>query len=62
MMPVKKWLTLQEASCFMDMSVNKMRDLVRKEGLTVSVIGDKNRFKVAELEALIEDNILINKV
>ena len=62
MMPVKKCLSLIEASCFMDMSTDTLEDVVMKNGLTISIIGRKKYYLVRELEELIESKIIIKKV
>lgn len=62
MMPIKKWLSLSEACSYMDLSINIFQDLASKNRLTISVIGAKKYFKVAELESLIEENVLIRKI
>ncbi len=56
LLPTKKWLTLQEAAAYLDMSDRHFKTL---HGLTVSIIGNKRYYRVAELEQLIEKNILI---
>lgn len=70
MYPVKKWLSLDEACAFMDMSINPFQDLVRELGLTVSTLppfggskrSNKKYYLVKELEQLIDQNILIRKI
>ena len=62
MFPVKKWLSLQEAASYMDMSENHFQNLRSKSGLTISIIGKKKYYRVSELDQLIEDNILIRKI
>lgn len=59
MMPVKKWLSLPETCCYMDMSAGHFEKLAMEKGLTLSMLNKKKYYKVAELDALIEDNILI---
>ena len=62
MMPVKKRLSLNEACSYMDMSVNHFQNLAKENGLTLSVLGAKKYYMVAELENLFEENIIIKKV
>lgn len=62
MYPVKKWLTHSEACSFLDMSVNHFNGLAFQKGLTVSIIGTKKYYRVDELNNLIEENIIIQKV
>ena len=60
MMPVKKWLSLQESLAYMDMS----RDFFLKSTakLTKSKIGGVWYYKVEELDRLFEDNITMQQV
>jgi hypothetical protein len=58
---VKKWLSLPEAMAFMDMGQTSFLKLATDSRLTVSVIGSKKYFKVAELEKVIEDHIIIHQ-
>ncbi len=70
MYPVKKWLSLDEACAFMDMSANPFQDMVRDYGLTVSTLppfggskrSNKKYYLVSELENIINENILIRKI
>jgi hypothetical protein len=54
LMPVKKALSLPEACAYMDMSINVFMAL----GLPMSVVGAKKYFRVADMDALINDNFL----
>lgn len=62
MMPIKQWLSLNEAVAYMDISLNKLQDLISKNGLTVSTINAKKYYRVSELLGLIEENIIIRKI
>lgn len=57
---VKKWLSLPEAMCFMDMSKNTFLKLAAENQLTVSAIGAKKYYRVSELEKVIEQHIIIH--
>jgi hypothetical protein len=59
MFPEKKWLSLNEACGFLDMSVNHLQSIINKNSLTVSAVGKKKYYRVSELESLIEQNIVI---
>ena len=58
MMPVKKWLTGEEACSFLNIGLTTLKD----QDLTISAIGSKKYYKVAELERIIEKNIFINQI
>ena len=57
MMPIKRWLTSQEACSYVGVSVNTLKD----QNLTVSAIGSRKYYRVSELDGLIEKNIIINQ-
>ena len=61
MLPVKKWLTIQEACSYMDMSINHLSDLIAENNFTVSVIGKKRYYLISELQKFIESNIIIRQ-
>lgn len=58
-MPVKKWLSVDEACAYMNMSKNHLNALAKKEGFNLSVIGSKRYFKVSELDNLLEQNQIL---
>ena len=62
MLPVKKWLTIQEACSYMDMSINHLSKILDENSFTISVIGKKKYYKVTELDKLIEANIIIRQI
>ena len=67
MYPVKKWLTVDEACSFLNISINLFRDVAATNNLTVSQLaesGKKGRYyyKVLELENILEQNIFQKKI
>jgi hypothetical protein len=61
MLPVKQWLTIQEACSYMDMSVNLLSDLISENNFTISVIRRRRYYKLSELQKFIESNIIIRQ-
>jgi len=61
MLPVKNWLSMQEACSYLDMSKDTLMEIVAGGHLSVSMIGAKKYFRVIELNQLIEDSITIKK-
>jgi hypothetical protein len=61
MLPVKQWLTIQEACSYMDMSINHLSDLMAQNNFTISVINKRRYYKISELKNLIESNIIIRQ-
>jgi hypothetical protein len=61
MMPVRKWLTVNEGASFMGMHENTLREVINDNELTLSIIGKKQYVKVSELEGLIEESIFRKK-
>lgn len=60
MMPVKKWLDLQEAMAYTNTSVNTfLKDVA--PFVTIAAIGKKKVYRLAQIDGLIENNILITK-
>lgn len=59
-LPVKKWLDLQEAMAYTNTSVNTfLKDVA--PFVTIAALGKKKVYKVAQIDALIESNILIKR-
>lgn len=54
---VKKWLDLQEATAYTNTSVNTFSKDVAPF-VTIACLGKKKVYKVAQIDALIESNIL----
>lgn len=61
MIPVKKWLSLNEAAAYLDMSTDHFNDLSIIKGLTISAVGRKKYYKVSELEKMIEESVIIKQ-
>ena len=59
MLPVKKWLSQQEAMSYMDMSKDTFIKVVVENRLSVSAIGAKKYYRVDQLDGLIEGGIII---
>ena len=60
MLPVKKWLDIQEASAY----TNLCRDTFLKyvaPHVTISMLGPKEVYKVSQIDSYIESNILIKR-
>jgi len=57
MYPVKKYLSISEACSYMDMSPETFKGL----NLSVAAINGKNYYRVAELDALFENSIIIHQ-
>lgn len=60
MLPVKKWLSLDEAMAYTSLSINNFDAIARIEKLTVSGIGSKRYYSVAELDNLFENNKIVS--
>ena len=60
-LPVKKWLSKQEACAYMDMSINTFQAIAIQNRLSIAVIGSKKYYRLSEMEKLIEENILIQQ-
>lgn len=61
MLPVKQWLTIQEACSYMDMSINHLSDLIAQNNFTISIINKRRYYKLSELQKFIESNIVIRQ-
>lgn len=59
MMPVKKWLSHAEAIAYVDMSSTSFLSVTLGK-LTVSTPGKTKYYRVAQLDKLFEDAIIIN--
>lgn len=60
MLPTKKWLSREEAMAYTSLSINNFDAIVRIEKLTVSAIGSKRYYSVAQLDNLFENNKIVN--
>lgn len=58
MLPVKKWLDIQEATAYTNLCRNSFLKFVAPY-VTVSMLGPKPVYKVEQIDSLIEENILI---
>lgn len=58
--PKRKWLSLEESMAWLNMSKNSF--LKATIGLTFSQIGAKKFYRVEELDALIERNVVVKQV
>ncbi|MDN3658933.1 hypothetical protein QWZ08_25035 [Ferruginibacter paludis] len=62
MYPVKTWLSIDEACSFMNMGSSTFLAMALDNNLTVSMLGSKKYYKVKELNAVLEDHIIIRHV
>lgn len=62
MMPIKKWLSTDEACAYMNLSHSKFITLSLTQHLTVTTIGITKYFKVSELDQIFENNISIKQI
>ena len=60
MLPVKKWLDLQEATAYTNTSVSTFLKDVAPH-VTIACLGKKKVYRLAQIDNLIEENILITK-
>ena len=60
MLPVKKWLDMQEALCYTNLCRDTFLKFVAPH-VTTSMLGPKVVYRLAQIDGLIESNILINK-
>lgn len=60
MLPVKEWLSLEEAMSYVDMSKNTFLDTAIKNHLTVTTLGKKRYFKVSQINEMLERNTILN--
>ena len=58
MLPVKKWLDIQEATAYTNLCRNSFLKFVAPH-VTVAMLGPKTVYKVSQIDGLIEKNILI---
>ena len=58
MLPVKKWLTIEEAMAYTACGRDKFAEVFANK-VSVSVIGRTKVYKVADIDKVIEGNILI---
>lgn len=58
MLPEKKWLSLDEACAYMDMGKTLFASFAIEKMLSISSIGKKKYYRVAELDKAIENNII----
>ena len=61
MMPIKKWLSTDEACAYMNQCRNKFITLSIAHRLTVTTVGITKYFKVSELDAIFEQNISVKQ-
>lgn len=60
MLPTKKWLSREEAMAYTSLSINNFDEIVRKNKLTVSGLGSKRYYSVAQLDNLFETNKIVS--
>ena len=57
MLPVKKWLDLSEATAYTNTSIKTFNQDIAPL-ISVALLGKKKMFKVADIDALIEKNLI----
>ena len=62
MIPVKKWLSLDEACSYMNIGHTKFNEISIKHRLTTSALGPTRYYKVVELDQIFEDSIIVKRV
>ena len=60
MYPTKKWIDLEEAAAYVNVSKSTFK-LNIEEHITTSIVGKKKMYKVADIDRLIEENIIIKR-
>ena len=58
MLPVKKWLTQNEAAAYMSVGATKLKNLIIEYDLTISRVGRTAYFKVNELDAIFKKSTI----
>lgn len=63
MIPVKKWLLNSEAAAYLSISPETFKKIARENNLSVSAFSrNLIYYKVSELDAMMENNIIIHQV